>query len=722
MTNTLALKQAFESAFVSSKLVGHRLLSFFNNSEKLANTCLTQFIENKPNSRVLCIGVEATGWLPITSSTYISAKQYRHYLGHEFDLIIFNGKKQFHPDAFAALAGTLRAGGLFVCTMPAKVKWSDYTDEDKLRCSQWPEQGGFTSYFLCRLKNQVESFSLHNRVLDFNQDDETAALSSLQRLQAVLTQSSKHQNTEDSWHQNSTATAEQAGFIDLVSQIKDHQAFVLTADRGRGKSSVLGMAIAKIKLLNPEKSVIVTAPRKDCVAQIQAWQQQGRGKSATLPFFAIDEIITKRPKAQCLIIDEAAAIPFEQLKQLTEQYPQIIIATTLHGYEGSGQGFSQKFMRFLAANKSLIEYKLYQPIRWQQGDKLERFCNQAFLLATEQKQLLRLDDCDLSTLTFNRYSKLSLLNDEKKLCAIFSLLIEAHYQTTPADLRYIMDSPNLIVFTAELDDELIAVSLISKEGNIDADLALEIARGRRRVAGHLTPQTIAAQLGEVEFCRHANWRVVRIAVLEQFRQQHIASKLLAYIEQQANNSQISYMATSFGAAASLVNFWQQNDYQLVRLGLSREKTTGEFSALMLKTLTSNFNSLIAQLVNNCAYQLSYHQNLSYQSVCREQLAAWQSTLRQQQTFPLLNFEKQHLNHFAFHFANLASTRALIAKLLSMLNRSHISVESYSLLEAIARGDNETKLVQEFAFTGKKQLTQNARLATGEALNQLKTLL
>ncbi|MCS5561577.1 MAG: DUF1726 domain-containing protein, partial [Marinobacter nauticus] len=61
---------------------------------------------------------------------HIRAKDYRRVLGQELPVLVWDGWEGTSPDAFAALSGTLRAGGLLFWLMPPLAKWSNFDDPD----------------------------------------------------------------------------------------------------------------------------------------------------------------------------------------------------------------------------------------------------------------------------------------------------------------------------------------------------------------------------------------------------------------------------------------------------------------------------------------------------------------------------------------------------------------------------------------------------------------
>ncbi|MDW2178689.1 tRNA(Met) cytidine acetyltransferase, partial [Vibrio sp. 1637] len=151
---------------------------------------------------------------------------------------------------------------------------------------------------------------------------------------------------------------------------------VLTADRGRGKSSALGIACAQLLQHKPLR-ILLTAPSINAVEPVYQHAQRlltdakqmkkdrlevGYGY---IQFIAPDELLSSLPECDLLLVDEAAAIPVPMLKQITEHYHRLVFSSTIHGYEGCGRGFTLKFIEWLQQQRSGMKtYHMQQPIRW----------------------------------------------------------------------------------------------------------------------------------------------------------------------------------------------------------------------------------------------------------------------------------------------------------------------------------------------------------------------
>jgi tRNA(Met) cytidine acetyltransferase len=72
-----------------------------------------------------------------------------------------------------------------------------------------------------------------------------------------------------------------------------------------------------------------------------------------------------------VIVDEAAALPVRLLESFLDA-PSVAFATTVHGYEGTGRGFSVRFRGLLEESDfDVTSLSLAEPIRYAAGDPVE---------------------------------------------------------------------------------------------------------------------------------------------------------------------------------------------------------------------------------------------------------------------------------------------------------------------------------------------------------------
>jgi tRNA(Met) cytidine acetyltransferase len=530
-------------------------------------------------------------WVGGVHADAIAANRVQQTLGQEFGAVVYNAYAGFDADAFAAVSGTIRGGGLCFLLTPPLMQWPQFDDPVYQRLfSSESDVHGINSAFLQRFINiarqQPNVFCI----------EEGQALPNL--------------NISNF----STEIAQCKAFLNLADQAKATEAIlnvvtghrrrplVLTADRGRGKSAALGIAAANM-LKQGVQRVLVTAPRLDAVNSLfkharnilsDGVLEQGRlyfGESV-IEYIPPDVLIDQQQIADCLMIDEAAALPNAMLEKLLQRYSRLVFATTVHGYEGTGRGFALRFFKTLDQHTpdwNLLT--LQQPIRWSEHDPLEDFIFRGLLLNSDISTTLNPETRDRSVIEIVRGDE--LVKDEAKLNQVFGLLVLAHYRTRPNDLRQLLDSAELTIFVSRIDDIILGVALVLNEGILDKKTEHAVYLGERRLRGHLLAQTLLAHLGlnEVNDLKFA--RIMRIAVHPEFQRRGIGGQLISKIAEQIH-SDYDIVGVSFGLTEQLMRFWQRAGFEFVRVGLTREHTAGCHSGVALKALSNKGSECVSR--------------------------------------------------------------------------------------------------------------------------------
>jgi tRNA(Met) cytidine acetyltransferase len=377
---------------------------------------------------------------------------------------------------------------------------------------------------------------------------------------------------------------------------------VLTSDRGRGKSSALGLAAAEL-LAQDKAHILVTAPRHAAVAPVfahaarllpQAKASPGALHlgSAALQFLSPDHLVQACPPADLVLVDEAAGIPGPLLEVLLHHYPRIVFATTVHGYEGTGRGFEVRFRRTLdRLTPGWRALTLSTPIRWADADPIEALAARALLLDAAPAPDPVLAAASPASSTFACVDRDALAGDEPRLRELFGLLVLAHYQTRPADLRHLLDGPGLRVYALSHRGHIAAVALAALEGGLEPQVAAAVFAGRRRPRGHLLPQTLSAHAGIAEATGLKYLRLVRIAVHPAAQRRGLGRALLAGVQANARTLGLDLLGASFGANAELLRFWRRCGLHAAHMGTSRNAASGAHAAVVLAALSPAGESL-----------------------------------------------------------------------------------------------------------------------------------
>ena len=505
-------------------------------------------------------------WISDTDSAVVKTTPYKqalNKLGQETDIVVFDLTQTLQVNALGAISGCIRGGGAIVFLLPENDSHYQH------------------SVFYQRMLRVL----LDHKISILTVKDDVHNLLPSRQL------SPKSESNSNSAH---VPTTDQAIVIEAVKKVVTghrNRPLVLTSDRGRGKSSAIGMAIKSLLLERPIK-IIVCAPAKAMVAPLL----QCAGKHQNLYYLAVDELVKDLPDAGLVVIDEAGAIPVPLLGMLLQHYSRLVFSTTLQGYEGNGRGFAIRFnthLNQLTPNWRAVE--LNKPIRWKQNDPLELLIDDLLLLnaqSVESDQPLRVS---VDTLDYKKLNAADLLKDEPLLRELFGLLVVAHYQTRPSDLLQILDASHLSIHALFITGRLIATAIVSHEGGLNEALANAIYRGERRPKGHLVPQILLSQMGIIKASTLTTDRIMRIATLPSARRQGAARQLLNQLK---INSQADYLSTSFGLSQDLLTFWQASQYSPLYVGLKREASSGYHSAVLLRPLSKNGWALKAAAVKS----------------------------------------------------------------------------------------------------------------------------
>ncbi|NWO56490.1 tRNA(Met) cytidine acetyltransferase TmcA [Chromohalobacter israelensis] len=521
--------------------------------------------------------------------------QARSRLGQEHDLLIFDARTPgsgFDPDAFGALSGTVRAGGLLVVLTPAE--WTTGTahpDNDYARLAHWPHDAHSLSvHYLTRLARV-----LHRDAGVWYWPAERR----MPRPGRLPSSEASPPRPDDT----ACVTADQAAAVHRLTRLRRRRPVVLSADRGRGKSAALGIAAAR-RLQAGETLLWVTAPRRASVEPLFArlaalfphgHRAEGRfqvtlaSRACEVRFLAPDAVIealsapdVDRRAPPTLFVDEAAAIPTPLLARWLEAFPRLAFATTVHGYEGTGRGFQIRFYARLSRDTpDWREVRLAAPVRWAEGDPLERLTRDMLLLDAAPA-----DDAEAtaalaaSPVHIRWLDRAALAEDESMLAALFGLLVQAHYRTTPGDLRQLLDGPDVRLAVAYAGTTCLGVCQVQAEGGFPEDLAERVVLGERRPRGHLLAQSLAAHGGWQAALTSRWWRIMRIAVHPAARRRGIGRALVEAVAEAAPAAGIDRLGVSFGAEASLIAFWHRQGFVSLRLGLTRDAASGEHALMM----------------------------------------------------------------------------------------------------------------------------------------------
>ena len=541
------------------------------------------------------------GWLTYSDVEALNAnvtkQNYRHKLGSESRAVVF-ADSEFNIDALAALSGTIRAGGILFILFPQKVS--------EIKKNQ-------NSLFLKRFINKVEH-SFLSTIIEQDQELFTDEVTEENTTGDILPLNIPHAFPLN------CATQEQFKAVQAIIKVATghrDRPLVLTADRGRGKSCALAIACAKImESTTLPQHIIITAPHlkaldnffkqlKYSLPQAKHLSHSVIHDNGIIEFLPIDKLLNKHVKASLLLVDEAAGIPVYLLSAILKKHHRVVFSSTVHGYEGAGRGFTLKFQTILNSEyKTWYKQTINQPIRWAEDDPVEQFIFDVCLLNAELPRLTSSAvDIDKKAvdLDFKCLSGEFLLTNENLLEQVFAVLVTAHYQTKPSDLKLLLDNPQVSVLCLFHQQKVIGVALLMREGSRNQQDILAVKNAKRRLRDQFLPQSLMTHCGiEVAF-DFDYLRVIRIAVHPDCQNEGVGTLFLSKINEYASSLKVDFIGASFGCNQQLLNFWLLSNFQLARIGFNKDAASGEHSALILKALSQK--AVVLQLsINRKFYQ------------------------------------------------------------------------------------------------------------------------
>jgi len=519
-------------------------------------------------------------------------------LGGEARLVVLDLFDGFDPDALCIGAGLVQAGGVLLLLSPPPERWD--LCRDRYAC--WQDQdrsthAGFVDYFFTELARGDPSTIC---LTPDSVESEPARRETLTpiRIERGL-------------------TADQARALQTLEQwlARDETGVaLLVADRGRGKSHCLGTLCQRLQTRVGVRILLSAGSRRAAAGVLKL--------APETEFIAPDSLLLRRPEADLVVIDEAAMIPLALLRQICDGYSRVLLATTSDGYEGTGQGFMLRFIASLDPQR-LLRIGLTEPVRWCAGDGLESWINRVLMLQQERPDALpeSAQAAADEAIEFRLLTEPGALAQRDTIAQVYRLLSSAHYRTRPSDLRMLMENPALRILVACRGERVIGATLLNLEGGFDAELCREVFLGRRRPRGHLLAQMITAQAGVEGFAERSGLRILRIAVVQEYRRRRVASGLLERAAQLAGDAGCAWIGASFALDARTTEFWRHNDYRLAHVSFAAGKSSGAHSIAVLRALEPELDRVLEKLQLRIRKQLRIWLTQYLRSLDAEQVTA-----------------------------------------------------------------------------------------------------
>ncbi|MCS7130840.1 MAG: tRNA(Met) cytidine acetyltransferase TmcA [Archaeoglobaceae archaeon] len=621
------MKELFQEIANAGKIAvenRHRFMVIIcsNSLEKAVEVSEKIYSEHRKKiekDNLLVVGREA--FLEIAKERFngniIHWKNSLEILGMTFSSLIMDLSEGFHPNDLGIVVETVEEGGIIIAISPPLQKWENLK-------SKWHEElvsepfsiddivGRFYRRFLERtLKAEgVIIFDLDKgeivKRFEFTPKGDS-------REEIILPENTKIKKKL----YKLCATQDQVRVLQLFERFfereKDRKAVVITADRGRGKTAVLGIATPALvsrleRLLKRPIRVLVVAPTPHAVQNyfrflIKAMKRQGmkdfyvkqtdelitvlNSKYARIEYAIPRRALDEKEFADIIIVDESAGIEVPVLFKIIENVRHVIFSTTIHGYEGTGRSFNVRFLRKLEEDQSIEVEKIHmsEPIRYGSGDPIESWLYDALLLNAQPAEIFEedLEKIRRFELEFEVLDKEDLLRNEKLLREFFGIYVLAHYRNRPSDLAVLLDTPNHVPAVVKVNGKVVCSLHLAIEGGMNDELIEKIRRGYKP-RGQIIPDLVLKHFWNYDFSRKRGVRIVRIAVHPNAMEMGIGSFALRKVLEWAESSKLDWIGSGFGVSNELIRFWLRNGFSPIHMTPQRNEVSGEYTIIVVKSI------------------------------------------------------------------------------------------------------------------------------------------
>ncbi len=507
-------------------------------------------------------------------------KNSEKYLGTNYDFLAIDVHRSFVPNDIGKLINIVRGGGLIVLLTPTFDSWPKMTNFFHEIVITPPYtmadiKNNFVRWFIRKLKQHRGIAIIENGKIIKD------GLMECHRHEREVRIPESIRFPREAYEM--CMTQDQIRVLQSFERLGKHGVMVITADRGRGKSSILGIAAGL--MAGKFKNIGVTAPDisnikeffrfLEITLRIRGIRAKRRKRSYSSKSFKVEyvEPASIEPRNyDLLIVDEAAGIPAPLLLKFLKAR-RVVYSTTIHGYEGTGRSFSVRFMQSLREKvKNLITIEMEEPIRYDIKDPIERWLFDTLLLDSEPPKL---ESIELDKLKYRRYKIEDLLENEEKLREYYGIFVLAHYRNNPNDFGILCDAPNHEIATLEYKGHVVCSVQLAREGRIEG-YAEDLYYGETP-PGNIVPDVIIKHHRNREFAKFVGYRIVRIATHPDFMDMGIGSKMLENIKKE----KVDWIGSSFGATEKLMRFWKRNDFYPIHISPKLNESTGEYSVVII---------------------------------------------------------------------------------------------------------------------------------------------
>jgi len=587
---------------------GFRGLTFINSSD--FDGTVVELLSNCNYDRILVVTSSELGSKLsklICDSRVLIAKysDVNRLLGSEYDVVIVAVTGSLRPNLVAAVGEMVKGGGVLVLLTPPLDKWNPGFIGGR---------GVYKDYLVHRIsecKNLLWIDVDLRKVRSFN------VLRNVRASYPPKPKDFKSRRGIPRTLLDLAINIDQAQLLEEFAGFIRGRArsFTVIGDRGRGKSALVGLALALTVYWRICGPVQVIAPDIYSVQSLMRMLVKGlNALNIKCKVVEVNGLIHrvqgswfrvyyKSPSlaepGPLIVLDEAAAIGIARARRLTWRSGKSILSTTVHGYEGSGRVFTNLLLSQLP--KPLVVRELKSPVRYPPGDPLEEWIYTTFMLKAEPPEIRELEQpveyVDL---------KPQLLSLKPELFSkAYSILVLAHYRNEPDDILLMLDAPHHELRGLTSRDNLVAVLEYSTE-------LPEHPKAAKLVLNKL-------ELYEPKLKNSMGLRIVRIAVIPQLQRRGLGSKLLKHFEEEAYSKGYEWIGSIF-SRHDVLEFWLKNGYRVFYISPRYNRVTGEKNIAVIKALKTEVKTLVDSVVRVFKWRLLVSAHSIYRDLAAEKIA------------------------------------------------------------------------------------------------------
>ncbi len=562
------------------------------------------------------------------SGRFVHYKESPSVLGETYSSLLIDFTEGFHPNDLGIIVETIAEGGIIIAISPPIHAWNNLISKwhEELISEPYSVEDIVPRFYRRFIRRTLQA----EGIIVFDADKREVVKS--YEFRKVEESREEIRIPEEEREINKKlyklcATQDQVRVLELFEHFfdrkKDRKAVVITADRGRGKTAVLGIVTPYLiwrmyKVLKRPVRIMVVAPTPYAVQTFFKFLRKGlvrygikfrvkesnglttviNSKFARVEYVVPRRAMVEKDLADIVIVDEAAGIDVPVLWKISEGVKYLVFSTTIHGYEGAGRGFSIRFLRKLEKDETIEIEKIHltEPIRYGKGDPIERWLYDVLLLDAQPAELTEEDINAIKEgkLEFEFLDKDELFADEKLLREFFGIYVLAHYRNRPSDIVILADMPNHLAFRVAVNGKTVCSLHVAVEGRMDEETIKKMAEGYKP-RGQIIPDLILKHYWDYEFPKLVGIRVVRIATHPNVMNMGIGSFALQKIVEWAQAKDMDWVGSGFGVSPELMRFWIRNGFYPVHITPQRNEVSGEHTLVVIRPLKPHIHGRVEEI-------------------------------------------------------------------------------------------------------------------------------